>query len=1072
MFKSTEDGASDVFSSKSELIVAVAQEKNANAFVAGIEPVSLFMARAQGAESKAAEVAGAMIKTGFKNAKAKVVSSCRACVVSCVEAGGPQVLEIIYEGMADSGPKVPVEATKCLADTVAAFGPYVLPLKEVVAKCVAQLDKPDKKVQEAAQKLLLELCKWMGTKALIFAIGKLNDKASKEFSAKVAESPKPSEMKPSRTLKVAGPAVSYEFDADGNCLIDLVEAVDLLENLKSTDFKEKIKSEKWNERVAAMELVVIACGAPPKLVDKDYSSVLDKLKVCSEDKMIAVAISAVTTIGVVAEGMGPAFKGHAKSLANKFLEKMKDAKLVQPTMITIGKMYGNCLTIGEIFKTCQGMVFPKKDKVVPPHAIVAVIELLASMVSRNSVPLSKDDCKNCTDMGIEVISKVSDPKIKAANVEMMVQLLSREKSESPDVEGPVAKALNDLLAGAKDSGTKLMVKKIQEGADPEGAAKAKEGGKKVDEKATDKAASGSKEDSKTASKDSKKSAKPGGDSTGKDGGSASKGGGGAASVYKRLDMDEDTAMTLLESLKFDDLPRIMKNMNATAGWQEKMTACEELGKVNYDGKVHSHSPALVTVLKAKTGKWTEKNGNVLKGCFAGVLACAKQSTEKSGFDKGAAKEMVALAAEKIGDKKMASVIREMMTALGQSCGFGFVAEELIRGIKEVKAIGNHQEAADWFLDIVREYGTAGLGDKLVADYAMKEFEAARTTLKCPKTKEKMVSLLGECYKRNGPAWSKKYLKNMSKDLEGPANAEFKKVGYSEGGASGGAPAAGATSTGGAAAEGGGASAPDEAKAAAEAGAAAKAKALSVPDTSDEKKEKKEKKSPPPPSTAGRKTPPTAKSPMARPGAAKTATGAASQSSKTPGASARASPAPARPGLAKKNGEEKSSTAAAGKKSPAPVRPKLGAKPSSASAAGKKDVKDSPPMPKKDSDSKKKEEEAASADAPPPPPPASDSAPAPLTIDPTQTPPPVPAESLAASPAPSSPTEPPPPLSSGGDAHASLEGDVLAALDALLAAPLPLDKEAQFYLDGKDVIKVFHPPLLRAMYSCVPWASAY
>jgi uncharacterized membrane protein YgcG len=1037
-----------VFTSKSELIVAVAQEKNANAFVAGIEPVSLFMARANGAASKAVEVAGAMIKTGFKNAKAKVVSSCRACVVSCVEAGGPKVLDVIYEGMADSGPKVPVEATKCLADTVAAFGPYVLPLKEVVAKCVAQLDKPDKKVQEAAQKLLLELCKWMGTKALIFAIGKLNDKASKEFSDKVAEFSKPSEMKPPRTLKVAGPAVSYEFDADGNCLIDLVEAVDLLENLKSTDFKEKIKSEKWNERVAAMELVVIACGAPPKLVDKDYSSVLDKLKVCSEDKMIAVAISAVTTIGVVAEGMGPAFKGHAKGLANKFLEKMKDAKLVQPTMITIGKMYGSCLTIGEIFKTCQGMVFPKKDKVVPPHAIVAIFELLASMVSRNSVLLSKDDCKNCTEMGIEVISKVSDPKIKAANVEMMVQLLTREKSESPGVEGPVAKALNDLLAGAKDSGTKLMVKKIQEGADPEGAAKAKEGGKKVDEKASDKSASGAKEDSKAASKDSKKSAKPGGDSSGQDGGgSASKGGGGAASVYKRLDMDEDTAMTLLEGLKFDDLPKLMKNMNATAGCQEKMNACEELGKVNYDCKVHSHSPALVTVLKAKTGKWTEKNGNVLKGCFAGVLACAKQSSEKSGFDKGAAKEMVALAAEKIGDKKMASVIRDMMTALGQSCGFGFVAEELIRGIKEVKAIGNHQEAADWFLDIVKEFGTAGLGDKLVADYAMKEFEAAKTTLKCPKTKEKMVTLLGECYKRNGPTWSKKYLKNMSKDLEGPANAEFKKVGYSEADAS--------SSTGGAAAEGSEASASNEAKAAAEAGAAAKAKALSVPDPSDEKKDKKEKKSPPPPSAAaaGKKTPPTA-----RPGAAKAT-----------GTSARASPAPARPGVAKKTGEEKSS-ATAGKKSPAPVRPKLGAKPTSASAAGKKDSKASseqpdkkttgkasPPLPKKKySDFKKKEEKAASADEPPTPPPAPDHAPEPtaasLRVDTTPTPP-LPAESSSAAVAPSSPNEPPPSLPSGGDAHASLEGGVLAALDTLLASPLPLDRDAQFYLDGKDVIKV-------------------
>lgn len=64
-----------------------------------------------------------------------------------------------------------------------------------------------------------------------------------------------------------------------------------------------------------------------------------------------------------------------------------------------------------------------------------------------------------------------------------------------------------------------------------------------------------------------------------------------------------------------------------------MAACELLGKANYEGKVHSHSPALVTILQSKTKKFTDKNANVLKGTFVGVEACAKQSTANSGFDK-------------------------------------------------------------------------------------------------------------------------------------------------------------------------------------------------------------------------------------------------------------------------------------------------------------------------------------------------------------------------------------------------------------------------------------------------------
>ena len=90
-------------------------------------------------------------------------------------------------------------------------------------------------------------------------------------------------------------------------------------------------------------------------------------------------------------------------------------------------------------------------------------------------------------------------------------------------------------------------------------------------------------------------------------------------------------------------------------------------------------------------------------------------------------------------------------------------------------MGAHQEAADWFIQIVTDFGAAGVGDKVVGEYAKAEFEAARTTLKDPKTKDKILTLVGVCYKQKGPAWVKKHLKGMSKEMEGPANAMFEKV---------------------------------------------------------------------------------------------------------------------------------------------------------------------------------------------------------------------------------------------------------------------------------------------------------
>jgi hypothetical protein len=46
--------------------------------------------------------------------------------------------------------------------------------------------------------------------------------------------------------------------------------------------------------------------------------------------MIAVAIAAFNTVGVVAEGSGEAFGKHAKPFVTLFFPRMKDAKLVLP----------------------------------------------------------------------------------------------------------------------------------------------------------------------------------------------------------------------------------------------------------------------------------------------------------------------------------------------------------------------------------------------------------------------------------------------------------------------------------------------------------------------------------------------------------------------------------------------------------------------------------------------------------------------------------------------------------------------------------------------------------------------
>jgi len=201
------------------------------------------------------------------------------------------------------------------------------------------------------------------------------------------------------------------------------------------------------------------------------------------------------------------------------------------------------------------------------------------------------------------LTKISDPKVKAGAVELMTQLLMREKKEKPGKEGPVAKAMG-ALAEAKDSGSKLLHKKITEAADPEAAAK-----KDADKKGSPKKES--KKSDKEAKDDKKKGAKKGAAAEEKVGGG---GAGNDDDKVRRLDMTEDDALDLMDKAGVANWSQLLKDLSST-GWAEKMAAFEKMGQHSYGANVHVYSPAVVTVMQAKTGKWKEKNknANVMKG---------------------------------------------------------------------------------------------------------------------------------------------------------------------------------------------------------------------------------------------------------------------------------------------------------------------------------------------------------------------------------------------------------------------------------------------------------------------------
>jgi hypothetical protein len=234
-------------------------------------------------------------------------------------------------------------------------------------------------------------------------------------------------------------------------------------------------------------------------------------------------------------------------------------------------------------------------------------------------------------------------------------------------------------------------------------------------------------------------------------------------------------MSLLEGLNIPGFSQLVKDLSSDK-WQDKMEACKKLGEsAVYGGKVHSHSPALVTLLKLKTSKLNDKNANVMKGVFAGLAACAAQSSSASGFDKGAAKECVLAASDKLGDKKQASAVKDMLTKLAESISPAFVLKHLGAGLKEVKAVGAHQEGVPWVVEAVKDFGSGAVGEKDVAAFCLQELEGVGK--KDVKTKTALFAVLCECFKQKGPVFVKKHLKAFDAVTLKALEAEFQKVGF-------------------------------------------------------------------------------------------------------------------------------------------------------------------------------------------------------------------------------------------------------------------------------------------------------
>jgi hypothetical protein len=68
----------------------------------------------------------------------------------------------VFDGVKSDNPNIPIQCVICVREAVHAFGLQALTLKPIISTCIPNLDTPNKKLREAAVKLLAELVLWLG----------------------------------------------------------------------------------------------------------------------------------------------------------------------------------------------------------------------------------------------------------------------------------------------------------------------------------------------------------------------------------------------------------------------------------------------------------------------------------------------------------------------------------------------------------------------------------------------------------------------------------------------------------------------------------------------------------------------------------------------------------------------------------------------------------------------------------------------------------------------------------------------------------------------------------------------
>ncbi|GLD92225.1 hypothetical protein PINS_up000758 [Pythium insidiosum] len=796
-----------------DLFPKMCEDANASAMEAGIQAVLAYTTKVEPFfKGIVSGVMKRVVDKGFAS-RPGTVKLCEELVMAFIEAGAADdTVAALIEGTKNKKPKVPPACVSSILEGLKAFGPRVIPIQTVKAALPTLCESTVNGVRPVALNVIAEIHRWTGPTLVQDIVSNLRQAQQTEYESLTKEIV-PGQAQPTKFVRGSRPptvatarGAVRNSAASGAAMApgaidprEFAETVNLLEKLPKTEFRAKLAHPKWSEKVEGLKIILDLVGSVPKLANGDYYELVNTLKILSNDSNVNIVAKSVEVLGVLADGLRKNFTQYARMMFPELMKKLSDKKSVILNAVnnTLDQFLQHSMTIDMMMDDIRINLDPGKSKA--PQTRVQTLGFLTRCVEKRMVNLGDQALVN--DFGAMVSSAIDDvdPSVRKAAVDSLVVLVKATDQTRLFLQG--------LLDDVSRKNPRAF-KTIQQGLGVAGAGSAPSsrpssagstGGRSVKSAGAppapeipdiDMSEAPAQQSATSRSIPPKPRGPPSRFAKAADGPKPP-----AAQPRKPVASSSasNTAASSSEFTPFsisiapEDAEPILLELNmpqwsamsegfGSAKWMERKAAIEQLedfAKQNTAAMSVRVIEAMTVFLGKQVKDFKDSNINVLKSAFQAVGTFAESAATK--FPRGVVCAVVPAAADKIGDRKAAETIRNMMLQFCEATSPSYVLGCLINHMTNVKAPLAHIEALLVISECVNDFGVSVCNPRMIIDYVKGGLGLESSN---PKVRSGAISVLGVMYTQLGPALLPILdLGSWKPALASTVEAEFKKVGF-------------------------------------------------------------------------------------------------------------------------------------------------------------------------------------------------------------------------------------------------------------------------------------------------------